>query len=292
MARPLRLEFPGALYHLTARGNARQEIYLSDADRRGFLSLFGAVCERFGWRCHGYCMMSNHYHLIVETAEANLSRGMRQLNGVYTQAFNRAHGRVGHLFQGRYKAILVDRDAYLLELARYVALNPVRAGLVARAEDWPWSGHRALAGLAATPDWLETDWLGAQLAGQGEDPRAAWRRFVAEGEPAAGGGVRRIWDDLRQQLFLGGEAFVEDMQARLPRTGQAAAASAEVPRAQRRPPPRPLAWYAEAFSSSGEAMARAWLSGDFSQATVARHFGVHYSTVSRAARRFLDENGG
>ena len=130
MARPLRLEFAGAVYHVTSRGNARQDIVGDDDDRRSFLTLLGHVIDRFGWRCHAYCLMDNHYHLLLETPRPNLSRGMRQLNGRYTQAYHRRHHRGGHLFQGRFKAILVEKDAHLLELCRYVVLNPVRAQLV------------------------------------------------------------------------------------------------------------------------------------------------------------------
>src|SRR5687767_13788050 len=137
MARPLRIEFAGALYHVTARGNARMPIFDDDADRRNFLSVLEQVLDRSGWLLHAYCLMGNHYHLMVETMQANLSAGMRQLNGVYTQRFNRRHERVGHLFQGRFKAILVERDSYLLELCRYVVLNPVRAGMVKRVQDYP-----------------------------------------------------------------------------------------------------------------------------------------------------------
>ncbi len=126
MTRPLRLEFEGALYHITSRGDRREAIYESDADRSGFLSLLGDVCDTYNWVCHAYCLMGNHYHLMVETPEANLSSGMRQLNGVYTQDFNRRHRRSGHVFQGRYKSILVDKESYLLELTRYIVLNPAK----------------------------------------------------------------------------------------------------------------------------------------------------------------------
>jgi putative transposase len=130
MTRPLRVEFPGAVYHVTSRGDGREAIYVDDTDRDCFLAVVGQVLDRFAWRCHAYCLMGNHYHLLIETPEANLARGMRQLNGVYTQRFNRQHGRVGHVFQGRYKAIVVQKDKHLLELCRYVVLNPVRAGVV------------------------------------------------------------------------------------------------------------------------------------------------------------------
>jgi putative transposase len=127
MARPLRIELPGGLYHVTSRGDRREDIFLGDGDRLMWLELFGQVCRRFNWICHAWCLMDNHYHIVVETVEGNLTQGMRQLNGVYTQNFNRTHHRVGHVFQGRYKAIIVEKDSYLQELARYVVLNPVRS---------------------------------------------------------------------------------------------------------------------------------------------------------------------
>ena len=126
MARPLRLEFPGAIYHLTSRGNARQKVFFTAGDRESFLNTLAGVVSRYHWICHAYCLMANHYHLLVETPKGNLSIGMRQLNGIYTQSFNRRHNRVGHLFQGRFKAIVVERDSHLLELCRYIVLNPAR----------------------------------------------------------------------------------------------------------------------------------------------------------------------
>ena len=136
MSRPLRLEFPGAIHHVTARGNARGDIFPDDEDRSLFLAVLAEAVIRFGWLCHAYCLMDNHYHLLIETPHGNLSPGMRQINGVYTQRFNRCHARTGHLFQGRFKAILVERDSYLLELCRYIVLNPVRAGMVTDIDDY------------------------------------------------------------------------------------------------------------------------------------------------------------
>ncbi|MGD2083746.1 MAG: transposase, partial [Chromatiales bacterium] len=182
MARPLRLEFPGALYHVTSRGDGGEDIYIDDTDRAHWLVVLGQVCERFNWLVHAYCLMSNHYHVLLETPDGNLSRGMRQLNGVYTQRFNRAHERVGHVFQGRYKAVIVQKETYLLELARYVVLNPVRARMVRSAREWPWSSYRATAGQAARPPWLATDWL---LAGFGRTrslAQTAYRDFVSQGK--------------------------------------------------------------------------------------------------------------
>lgn len=147
------------MYHLTSRGDGREDIYGGNGDRRVFLDLFAQACDRFNWRAHAYCLMTNHYHLLVETPDGNLSKGMRQLNGVYTQRFNAMHNRCGHVFQGRYKAIIVQKDAYLLELSRYIVLNPVRAAIVRTAGDWPWSSFRATTGEAHCPRWLQRDRL-------------------------------------------------------------------------------------------------------------------------------------
>ena len=152
MARPLRLEIAGWLYHVISRGDRRENIYLGDADRQRWLDLLGEVCSRHNWLCHAYCLMDNHYHIVVETIDGNLSAGMHQLNGVYTQWHNRAHDRVGHVFQGRFKAIIVQREAYLLELARYVVLNRVRAGICAMPDRWHWSSYLAMVGQARTPN--------------------------------------------------------------------------------------------------------------------------------------------
>ena len=150
MARPLRLEYAGALYHVTSRGDRREDIYRDDEDREEWLAVLAEVCERFNWVLHAWCQMTNHYHILVETIDGNLSRGMRQLNGVYTQRFNRRHGEVGHLYQGRYKAILVQKESYLQELTRYVVLNPLRR-MVEKLEDWPWSSYPATIGLTKVP---------------------------------------------------------------------------------------------------------------------------------------------
>jgi REP element-mobilizing transposase RayT len=197
------LEFSGALYHVTSRGDGREDIFVDEEDRSGFLALLGTICTRFHWRIHAYCLMTNHYHLMVETVEATLSRGMRQLNGVYTQRFNRRHGRVGHVFQGRFKAILVQKESYLRELCRYVVLNPVRAGLVQDPGHWPWSSYQAVIGQEAAPGWLAVDEV---LTGFGRQQRRAietYRRFVQEGI-----GRPSPWKQLRHQVFLGDEGLL------------------------------------------------------------------------------------
>jgi REP element-mobilizing transposase RayT len=279
MARPLRLEYPGALYHLTTRGNGGQKIFLDRADGLRLLDILGATCERFGWHCTAYCLMTNHYHLVVATPEPNLSRGMRQLNGVYTQAFNRRHGVSGHLFQGRFKAIHVEREPHLLELARYVVLNPVRAGLVNHPRAWHWSSYRQTVGTAPAAPWLETADLLSHFAETPAEARRTYGAFVQEGL-----GRPSPWDGIKGQIYLGSEAFVAEVRARF--TGDRDLS--EVPRTQRRQAPRSLEWYGK-HHPRGEAMARAYLSGAYSQRQIAEHFAVHYSTVSRAVTRLEAE---
>jgi putative transposase len=279
MARPLRLELAGALYHVTSRGDGREDIYLSDNDRLAWLDTLGQVCVRFNWVCHAYCLMSNHYHIVIETPDANLSKGMRQLNGVYTQRFNRVHERVGHVFQGRFKAVIVEKDSYLLELARYVVLNPVRAKLVRQLEQWPWSSFRATCGLAARPAWLQTDFVLSQFGTQRARAIGKYVAFVHEGK-----GLPSVWSALQGQIYLGSEKFIKKMQSVLVKKP----GLTEIPRAQRHAWARDLADYARAHERD-EAIAMAFLSGHHTMAAIADHFGVHYTTVSRLVKRYEEE---
>jgi putative transposase len=204
MSRPLRIEFPGAVYHVTSRGDRREAIYLGDADRRNWLDVLALGLARFDAQALAYCLMGNHYHVVLHTRQANLSLLMRHLNGVYTQDFNRRHRKVGHLFQGRFKAILVDRDAYMLEVCRYVELNPVRAGIVSEASEWAWSSYRTHAGLADAPDWLDTAGLHGYLLGRvaltSADSRRAAARYAAL--VVAGRDVRLAPADLSRRCGL------------------------------------------------------------------------------------------
>lgn len=278
MARPLRIEYPGALYHVTARGNARADIYLGDGDRRLFLDLLAQAAARYDWLCHAYCLMDNHYHLLVETGRPTLGRGMRHLSGVYSQRLNRAHGRVGHVFQGRYKAILVERDAHLLELSRYLVLNPVRAGMVRAAKDWRWSSYRATVGQAKAPDWLSTDWILAQFGADEARARSAYRRFVAEGAGAAS-----PWQGLRGDGVLGGEAFRAEVADRMP------AAGGEVPRLQRHLARPALSSLGQSTQKRGQWMTAAYREHGYLLTEIAACAGLHYSSVSKIIKAWEEE---
>jgi REP element-mobilizing transposase RayT len=272
MARPLRLELHGGLYHVTSRGNGRADIYRSDGDRHRFLHTLGSTQSRYNWVVHAYCLMSNHYHLLVETPDANLARGMQVLNSVYSQGFNRRYGHVGHLFQGRYKAILVEKDSHLLELARYIVLNPVRAGLAAAPLDWPWSSHRAVIGATLPPEWLETRWILAPFGDTRQGAVERYTRFVADGlrQPSP-------WTRVKRQIFLGSDDFVASMERLIPSDCDLL----EVPQAKARPVAQPLAYYATAHRERDRAIAAAYASGAYSMRQIGDYFGMHPSRVSR-----------
>ncbi|MCP4429413.1 MAG: transposase [Gammaproteobacteria bacterium] len=277
MARPLRIEYPGAVYHVTSRGNRQEDIYIDDQDRNAFLKTLSQVCERFNWICHSYCLMSNHYHLMIETPDANLSRGMRQLNGVYTQTLNRNHHRVGHVFQGRYKAILVQKDSYLLELSRYIVLNPVRAGTVRSAKDWRWSSYQSTAGLVATPDGLTVDWILSCFAKRKKLAIERYRQFVSEGRHQTS-----PWSHLKGQMYQGDDAFVKAMQDKL----EPDLDLSEVPSSQRRSMVQPIHVYMDQASTRNKGIYSAHRSGAYSMKAIADAVGLHYSTVSKIIKYY------
>lgn len=276
MSRPVRIEFPDALYHVTARGDRREAIFDDDLDRRLFLSTLAQVVNRFNWMCHAWCLMDNHYHLLIQTPDGNLSKGMRQLNGVYTQASNRRHRRVGHLFQGRFKAILVDGEAYLLELSRYVVLNPVRAGMVKGPADWPWSSYRESAGLDLPQPWLAVDGLLANFAEQRGLAQTRYAKFVAEGVKA-----ESPWLNLKGQIYLGDEQFVQRTQACMQADNRD---DIQIPATQRRPLPHTLREIEQAAQDRNTAIVMAHGTGVYSYQQIARYFGVHFTTVGRIVR--------
>jgi len=277
MARPLRIELPGAVYHITSRGNAKGEIFAEDQDREKFLDILGSVVKKHRWLCHAYCLMGNHYHLLIETPEGNLSRGMRQLNGIYTQAFNRSHKRPGHLFQGRYKAILVEKDSYLLALCRYIVLNPVAAHLVPAPNDWPWSSYLATAGLGAVPDLLATDWILSQFSSLRRKACRLYSEFVYQGL-----GQPSPWDNLRGGVLLGNEDFVGQFHSLL----SARNGNGEIPRSQRlvhRPPLESL--LTTEVSDRAKGASAAHVEWGYTLKEISQFWGIHYSTVSRMIKK-------
>jgi putative transposase len=266
VARPLRVLYPGAVYHVVARGNERRAIFGDQSDYHRFLELLELGIGRHGWLCHAYCLMTNHYHLLIETPRANLPEGMRHLNGCYTQDFNRRHNRVGHLFQGRYTGVLVEKEKRLLSLVRYIARNPVSARMCAQPQDWRWSSYAAMIGERPAPTWLTTDWLLGQFGSTREQARHALRSYVERGEADPEPAVRGV--------FLGSDEFVREQTSAL--TG-----IPEIPRAHWQPFRPPLS---ALFAIPGGPISVAYREWGYTMREIAEYLDCHYSTVSRRLR--------
>jgi putative transposase len=208
MARPLRLEVPGAFHHVMSRGNDGIPIFREEPDYLKFLALLAAAITRFRWILHDWVLMTNHFHLAIETPECTLSDGMHWLLGSYAQWFNRRHRRRGHLFQERFKNVLVEKESYLLTLSRYIALNPVEAGMVQRPEDYRWSSYRARAGYESAPDWLTTATLESMFHPEPAKAREEYRKFVDAGMDDP----RDLEGEVVARMYLGTAAWIERMQ--------------------------------------------------------------------------------
>ena len=208
MARSLRPQFPGAVYHITARGNDKQAIYCDEKDHARFLKILDQTVKQYRWLCHGYCLMTNHYHLLIETPEPNLARGMKRLNSRYCITFNKRHRRVGHVLQGRYDSVIVQKETYLLELCRYIVLNAVRAHMVEKPEDWPWSSYQATAGGKMSFPFLTTDWILAHFGRKRKTACENYIRFVYEGIGKDG-----PWDKVKGKIYLGDDQFVQEVES-------------------------------------------------------------------------------
>jgi REP-associated tyrosine transposase len=276
MARPLRIQYAGAVYHVTSRGNEKKPVFKDDTDRQNFLNILQHVNRRYNWICHAYCLMTNHYHLLIETPDGNLSLGMRQLNGVYTQLFNRRHGRIGHLFQGRYSAILIQKDSHLLEVCRYVVMNPVRARMVELTEQYPWSSYPATAGKVKPHSCLTVDWVLGQFSRVRGKAEKEYRQFVSWGIG------KSIWHEVRGQAILGEEAFGDKLVDHLRKQRNVP----EIPRSQRyaNRPVLEKIFTDKVLQDRRKRDAKIAESVEkhlYSQKEIADYLGMHYSSVSR-----------
>ena len=285
MVRPIRIEFPGAIYHITSRGNALLPIFENSSDKTLFLTILAQVVENYNWLCHGYCLMDNHYHLLIETVDPTLSSGMRQLNGTYTQAFNRKHKKVGHLFQGRYKSIIVERENYLLELCRYIVLNPVRANMVLTPGKYSWSSYNATAGFNNAPPFLTLSWILSHFGKEKPVAQKGYRIFVEQGlnQPSP-------WKDLKAQCMLGGDAFV----GRLKHSLVIKQGVTEIPKSQRfisRPPLEDLFALKQPDSKPQRNLAiqDAYFTHGYTQLELSKFLGLHYSTISRLLKNKMSK---
>lgn len=274
MARPLRIEYPGAHYYLSARADRRDVLFRDEADFWRFLSLLGEVCARYHYRCYAYCLLPARYVLVLSTREPNLARGVRQLNGTYSQAYNRRHLVHGHLFAGRYQAIPFERDAHLLRACREALRLPLTSGHAAAPEHWRWSSYHATLGEAGARGryWLAADEVLRAVPAAGVDPREALRRYLslADSGPLFSG-AQPIGAILRDAGFL-------------PPAGWSRGDPREIPRRERLRTP-PLTTVVANIPDRKAAMRHAYATGHYSLKQIAAHFGVHYATVSRAVGR-------
>jgi REP element-mobilizing transposase RayT len=210
MGRPLRIEYPGAFYHVTSRGNERKDVFKSQRDRGKFLEYLESATVRYGASIHVYCLMSNHYHLLIETPGGNLSQIMRHINGAYTNYFNAKRKRSGHLFQGRYKALLVEADAYATEVSRYVHLNPVRVGIVVTPEEYQWSSYRAYIGQGKPPKWLQTAFISSYFGNNAGKAADGYQCFVND---LLGKEYSSPLEQSVAQAILGSTEFITEIEA-------------------------------------------------------------------------------
>ncbi|KKW30721.1 MAG: hypothetical protein UY72_C0004G0010 [Candidatus Uhrbacteria bacterium GW2011_GWD2_52_7] len=273
MARPLRVEFPGAIYHITSRGNKRQDIFDSDDDRLRFLLILESVIETYHWVCHAYCLMGNHYHLLIETPDGNLSAGMRDLNGRFTQISNRIHASTGHIFQGRFKAFLIEEGSYFSEVARYTVLNPVRAGMVKHPREWRWSSYRATAGEGKVPGFLSVRFL-LDMLGKNA-PRRRYIEYIEEGIHQTS-----PFDEAEHGYILGSPQFIYEVWAKDP----AVEVLEEVNKSERligRPTLKEIFQTMQTRNERDDAVVFARMRCGYSVTDIARHLKVHRTTISK-----------
>lgn len=279
MSRPVRIEFPGAHYHVTSKGTNEQVVFLDDEDRAVFLNVVDSVVSRFNWVLHSYVMMQNHYHLVVEVPDANLSKGMRQLNGVYTQHFNRRHGREGPLFQGRFRSVLFEPASYLLPLCRHVVLNPVRVGETRSANTYRWSSHRAMAGAVKAPEFLSTEAVLGSFGKRLKENRRKYKEYVKEGI-----GAPSPLDARSHQVLLGSPGFLNEMQPIL--NGEKLAKRGPR-RARRRRSLKALFKNVEnkTRAERNDLIRQAHIDHSYTLMEIGDHLGIHYTTVSKVVNQ-------
>ena len=287
MARPLRPQFPGAVYHITARGNDKQTIYFDEQDKIRFFKFLGKTVEQYRWLCHGYCLMTNHYHLLIETPEPNLARGMKRLNSRYCITFNKRHRRRGHVLQGRYDSVVVQKEEYLLELCRYIVLNPVRAHMVEKPDDWKWSSYLATADKEKPLPLLTTDWILAHFGRRRKTACVKYIKFVYDGIDMDG-----PWDMVEGGIYLGDAQFIQGVEGWMDQD----LVSKEIPLIQRKAsrPTLDELFKGTALSSRKKRnlkIVEAFQKHLYTQREIGEHLNLHPAYLSRLIKHLLKEKG-
>lgn len=275
MSRPVRIEFPGASYHVTSKGRDGQTVFNDDEDRGAFLNVVENVVDRFDWLIHSYILMNDHYHLVVEVPGANLSKGMRQLNGVYTQHFNRRHGQEGPIFQGRFKSVLFEKKNYLLPVCRHVVTNPARDDDAANYSSYRWSSYRALSGQVKSPGLLHDADVLKFFSKREKDAQKKYRDYVREGVD-----IDSPLDNRTNQVLLGSAKFLNEMQPIL----QGERLSKRGPRAAKRRRSLNVLFRKvddKTRPERNELIKKAHLDHGYTLMEIGEHLGLHYTTVSK-----------
>ena len=273
MARPLRPEYAGAVYYISSVGNRGQSVFQNSADGNAWIEVLEGVCGRFGCRCFGYCLMSDGYHLVIETPKPNLSKAIRQLNGVYTQRSNRLHDTDGHVFRGRYKSIVVQREEYLLPLMAHIFLLPLRAGFVKHPSQFKWSSCRYLYGKDGVPEYVDLEWFSEGFSSDTDN----FDEFLDKNHS------RDVVSETRKQIYLGDDKFIELVQEKTSKASK----SKDIPRYQVTKPVSSLInGFARSGNSREEAIAKTYLTGDYTLREVADAVSVHYSVVSKIVSEY------
>ena len=273
MARPLRPEYAGAVYYVSSAGNRGQSVFQNSADGNAWIEILEGVCGRFGCRCFGYCLMSDGYHLVIETPKPNLSKAVRQLNGVYTQRSNRLHDTDGHVFRGRYKSIVVEKEKYLLPLMAHIFLLPLRAGFVKHSNQFKWSSCRYLYGKDEAPEYIDLEWFSEGFSSDTD----SFDEFLEENLS------RDVISETRKQIYLGDDEFIELVQEKTKKRSR----SKDIPRYQvTKPASSVLTGLERSGHSRDEAIAKTYLTGDYTLREVADAVSVHYSVVSKIVSEY------
>ena len=289
MSRPPRIEFPNALYHLTSRSSAQQPVFTDNDDRAAFLTVLAQCCERMDASVHAYCLLNDHYQLVLTTRRANLSALMRQLNGVYTQAVNRRRGNDGPVFQGRFKSIVVDRKTYFLRLCQQVDLSPVRLGAVRDAAKWKWSSYGAHTGVVACPPWLDGESVQSAVLGQAPTTGAmrerAQQQYATQLATAAAQPPAYAPDlldgQVTRQIFLGNAAFIERVQ----RLAAGASTTSKAAPGRRAAKLQPLAHWLKKCATREQALRCAYAEGGMTMTAIASEAGLTVGRVSQLIRQ-------
>ncbi len=281
MSRALRVQYAGAFYHVTNRGNAKQKIFLNNDDYQKFLDTLAAVLKRYNWICYSYCLMPNHYHLLLKTLDPNLSDGMRQLNGDYTQSFNVKHGRVGHLFQGRFKSSLIDQESYYFEVMRYIALNPVRAKLTKTPYSWLWSSYKYLTQGNNSLGYLNTDLALNEYSKNKTKAKQLYKEQINSRVKD-----ETSWDTISNRAVIGSEVFMEKIKRLLIKTRDIK----EISKKERfinRPELNKIFSKDSTFTKKerNNLIYDTYLKHGYSLSEIGRHLNLHYSSISKIIKK-------